>query len=120
MLWKCEAQIYKSTEGMENTKGRSLKPFNASFFLLLFRLSHSCVSYVPEAPESVRDQKGNICNRSAPPGRAVLTGRYIVQCTQWGCAENVDKGGSGRQTGGDKNVPPPSLLPAPQPRTASF
>lgn len=36
--------------------------------LSFFCLSHSCVSYVHEAPVSVRHQKGNICNSSAPPG----------------------------------------------------
>lgn len=63
-----------------------------------FCLSHSCVSYVHEAPGSVRHQKGNICNSSTPPGQAVLTGRWFVQCTQWGYAKNTDMGGQDRQT----------------------
>lgn len=66
---------------------------------LCFCLSHSCVSYVHEAPGSVRHQKGNICNSSAPPGQAVLTGRWFVQRTQWGYAKNVDMGGQDRRTG---------------------
>lgn len=66
---------------------------------LCFCLSHSCVSYVHEAPGSVRHQKGNICNSSAPPGQAVLTGRWIVQRTQWGYAKNLDMGGQDRRTG---------------------
>lgn len=88
-----------------------------------FCLSHSCVSYVHEAPGSVRHQKGNICNSSAPPGQAVLTGRWCVQCTQWGYAKNIDMGGQDRQTERGwrgKNVPPPSPVLTPRPHTVSF
>lgn len=99
-------------------KGNYFEAVSYTHPLSLFCLSHSCVSYVHEAPGSVRHQKGNICNSSAPPGLAVLTGRRFVQCTQWGYAKNVDKGGQDRQTGrrGEEKMclhPLLSLLPTP-------
>lgn len=73
---------------------------------LCFSLSHSCVSYVHEAPGSVRHQKGNICNSSAPPGQAVLTDRWFVQCTQWGYAKKRRHGRTGQanREGGEEKM----------------
>lgn len=102
---KCHQTL--SLNGMYKVKYAGAVSYAHPLFFLL--LSHSCVSYVHEAPGSVRHQKGNICNSSAPPGQAVLTGRWFVQCTQWGYAKNLDKGGQDRQTVRGKNVPPPSL-----------
>lgn len=82
-------------------------------------LSHSCVSCVHEAPGSVRYQKGNIWNSSAPPGQAVLTGCWFVRCTQWGCAKNIDMGAQDRREGGEgKKCISPVL--ARRPHTVSF
>lgn len=95
----------------------------------LFLHSHSCASYVREAPGSVRHQEGNVCNTSAPPGPPVLTGHcfsvvFFLPAHTMGYREKkiVHMGGHDRQAGRverRKNEPPPTPVLAPRPHAVS-
>lgn len=92
-----------------------------------FLHSHSCASYVREAPGSVRHQEGNVCNTSAPPGPPVLTGHCFSVVFYPDSHNGVPpkiahmdrRAGQAGRVEKRKNEPPPTSVLAPRRHAAS-